>query len=113
MRHGKLLTILALTLLVAGFLNMGCALAQEAGAAAGQKTIDFGMLAVGAAIAIALPGLGAGIGLGMATSSIAAAGAERPEIIFRLFIYVVFIEAIAIYGLIVSIFIMVILPGAF
>ena len=110
MKYGILL--LAFTLLVAGVLNVGSAMAAEA-AEGGQRIIDFGMLALGAGIAIAIAGFGAGIGLGTATAAIAAAGAERPEIIPRLFIYVVFIEAVAIYGLIVSIFIIVMLPGAF
>jgi V/A-type H+-transporting ATPase subunit K len=112
-KHGVFLWALIFALLIAGSLNIGCALAAEAGAAEGQRTIDFGMIAVGAGIAIGFAGLGAGIGLGTATAGIAGAGAEKPEIIFRLFIYVVFIEAVAIYGLIVSIFVMVMLPGAF
>jgi V/A-type H+-transporting ATPase subunit K len=103
---------LIFALLIAVSLNIGCALAAEVGEE-GQRTIDFGMIAVGAGIAIGFAGLGAGIGLGTATAGIAGAGAEKPEIIFRLFIYVVFIEAVAIYGLIVSIFVMVMLPGAF
>ena len=112
MKHRTLLWALVLTMLVAGALNVGCAAAAEEAAAAGQKTIDFGMLAMGAGLAIGIAGFGAGIGLGMGVSSIAAAGAERPEIIGRLFIYVVFIEAIAIYALIVSIFIVIMLPAA-
>mgnify|MGYP002153803404 CR=1 FL=1 len=68
-------------------------------------------LGVGAGLAIGFAGLGAGIGLGIATSGIAAAGAERPEIIMRFFIFIVFIEAIAIYALIVAIFIITMLPG--
>ncbi|KYH38969.1 MAG: hypothetical protein AYL30_002170 [Candidatus Hecatellales archaeon B24] len=113
MKHGTLLWALVFALLVAGVINVGCALAAEAGTAGGQKVIDFGLLALGAGLAIGFAGLGAGLGLGTATAAIAGAGAERPEIITRLFIYVVFIEAVAIYGLIVAIFVMVMLPGAF
>lgn len=112
MRRKVFLWALAFAMLVAGALNVGGAMAAEA-AAGEQRTIDFGILALGAGIAIGFAGLGAGIGLGTATAAIAGAGAERPEIITRLFIYVVFIEAVAIYGLIVSIFVIVMLPGAF
>jgi V/A-type H+-transporting ATPase subunit K len=77
------------------------------------KTMDMGLIAIGASVAIAGPGLGAALGLGYATSSIAAAGAERPEIIGRFFIYIVFIEAVAIYGLLVAIFIILMLPTAY
>jgi len=59
-----------------------------------------------------LAGLGAGIGLGIGVAAIAGAGAEKPEIMSKSFIFVVFIEAIAIYGLIVSFFIILMLPSA-
>ncbi len=39
------------------------------------------------------------------------AAAERPEIIGRFFIYIIFIEALAIYALITSIFIIMMLPA--
>ncbi|MHC1586811.1 MAG: ATP synthase subunit C [Candidatus Hecatellaceae archaeon] len=116
MKHGKLLFALVLAVVLATALSMGCALAAEEEAAAAvtsQKTIDFGMLSLGAGLAIGIAGFGAGIGLGMGVSSIAAAGVERPELIGRFFIYIVFIEAIAIYALIVAIFIIMMLPGAF
>lgn len=76
------------------------------------KSLDLGAAGIGAGIAIGGAGLGAGIGLGIAVSSIVAAGAERPEIIGRFFIFIVFIEAIAIYGLIISIFLITFLPAS-
>ena len=86
--------------------------AEAAEAEAGQATgPQAGLIAIGAGIAIGIAGLGAGLGLGVATSAIAAAGAERPEIIGRFFIYIVFIEAIAIYALIVAIFAITMLPA--
>jgi len=108
-KRAGILWALVFAMLLAGVLNVGCAMAAEA---ADQKIVDLGMIAMAAGIAIGIAGFGAGIGLGMGVSSIAAAGAERPEIIGRLFIYVVFIEAIAIYALIVSIFIVIMLPAA-
>ena len=107
--HNMLALILVLSAALIGASTMGCALAEEVTV---TKTVDFGMLGIGAGIAIGIAGLGAGIGLGMGVSSVAAAGAERPEIIGRFFIYIVFIEAIAIYALIVAIFIVMMLPAA-
>ena len=59
-------------------------------------------LAFSAALAIGLTGLGAS--LGMATTSAAALGAltEQPEIFGKTVLYVVFIEAVAIYGFVIA-----------
>lgn len=56
----------------------------------------------GAALAIGLAGLGAGIGMGTAAAAFAGALVERPELFGRSLIFIVFIEAIAIYGLVIS-----------
>jgi len=109
--HTKIFLLFVLGIALAGAANtLPVAAAEEA---VGTATVasQLGMMAIGAGIAIGLPGLGAGIGLSIATSGIAAAGAERPEIIGKFFIFVVFIEAIAIYGLIISVFIIMMLPG--
>ena len=50
-----------------------------------------------------LVGLGCGLGMSMASSAAIAAITEKPEIFGKTVLYVVFIEAIAIYGLIISI----------
>ncbi len=109
------LKILLLTAIVAVLIGIGVtstfAGAAEVGEKAAVDSQALGMIALSAAIAIAIPGIGAAFGLGMATSAIAAAGAERPEIIGRFFIFIVFIEAIAIYALIVAIFIITMLPA--
>lgn len=100
---------------IAAGIGFSYSLAQEATPKEQAGLIDtsgLGLIAVGAGLGIGVAGLGAGIGLGIATSAIAAAGAERPEIIMRFFIFIVFIEAIAIYALIVAIFVITILPGA-
>jgi V/A-type H+-transporting ATPase subunit K len=62
---------------------------------------ELGLMVIGACVAAALAFLGAGIGLGMAGSAAMGAISEKPEIFSMTFIYIVFIEAIAIYGLVV------------
>jgi V/A-type H+-transporting ATPase subunit K len=57
---------------------------------------------LGAALAIGLAGLGAGIGMGTAAAAFAGALVERPELFGRSLIFIVFIEAIAIYGLVIA-----------
>lgn len=108
------LKILLLTAILAVLVGIGLTSTFAGAAEVGEKTVDsqaLGMIALSAGIAIGIPGIGAALGLGMATSAIAAAGAERPEIIGRFFIFIVFIEAIAIYALIVAIFIITMLPA--
>ena len=63
---------------------------------------DLGGLATGAGLAIGLAGLGAGVGMGTASSAIVGAISEKPELFGRSFIFVILIEAIAIYGLVIS-----------
>ncbi|MFX1251277.1 MAG: ATP synthase subunit C [Promethearchaeota archaeon] len=58
--------------------------------------------AIGAGIAIGLVGFGVGIGMGSATSAAVGAMAERPEIFSRALIFIVLIEAIAIYGFVIA-----------
>lgn len=110
----SLVKIFMLSLLAIGFAgacNVTPACAQDEAATANQEAGLVGIGAgLGAGVAMGLCGVGAAWGLGTATSAIAAAGAEKPELIMRFFIYIVFIEAIAIYGLIVSIFSIMILP---
>jgi F0F1-type ATP synthase membrane subunit c/vacuolar-type H+-ATPase subunit K len=109
------LKILLLTAILAVLIGIGVTSTFAGAAEVGEKaTVDsqaLGLMALGAGIAIGIPGIGAALALGMATSAIAAAGAERPEIIGRFFIFIVFIEAIAIYALIVAIFIITMLPA--
>lgn len=111
-RQKLILTVVVLSFILVGLgLMLDSALAQEAGRLApGTKNLELGSAGIGAGLAIGGAGLGAGIGLGIAVSSIVAAGAERPEIIGRFFIFIVFIEAIAIYGLIISILLITFLP---
>ena len=58
-----------------------------------------GLYLVGAGIAAGLAALGAGLGLGTASAAAIAAIAEKSELFGRTLVYIVLIEAIAIYGL--------------
>jgi V/A-type H+-transporting ATPase subunit K len=58
-----------------------------------------GLYLIGAGIAAGLAALGAGLGLGTASAAAIAAIAEKAELFGRTLVYIVLIEAIAIYGL--------------
>lgn len=62
-------------------------------------TTDKGFFLVGAGIAAGLASCGAGIGLGTASAAAIGAISEKPEMLGRTLLFVVLIEAIAIYGL--------------
>ncbi|MFQ6134387.1 MAG: ATP synthase subunit C [Nitrososphaerales archaeon] len=53
-------------------------------------------------IAAGLVFFGAGIGLGLAGAAAVGAVAEKPEMFSLTFVYIVFVEAIAIYGLVLA-----------
>jgi F0F1-type ATP synthase membrane subunit c/vacuolar-type H+-ATPase subunit K len=67
-------------------------------------------IAIAAALAISIPGIGAS--MGMATTSAAALGAitERPEVFGKTVLYVVFIEAVAIYGFVIAFLLVSLIP---
>ena len=67
-----------------------------------ESLMKIGLSRVGSGLAIGLAGLGAGIGLGTASAAAIGAVAEKPEMFGRTMIYVVFTEAIAIYGLVIA-----------
>ena len=69
--------------------------AQTSDQLASQK----GLFLIGAGIAAGLATFGAGIGLGTASAAAIGAIAEKPEMLGRTLLFVVLIEAIAIYGL--------------
>lgn len=68
--------------------------------------MDKGLIALGAGIAIAFAAAGAAIGIGIASGKALEASARQPEIAGRLqallMTAIVFIEATAIYALVVS-----------
>jgi len=61
-----------------------------------------GLAKLGAGFAIGLAGLGAGIGMGIVSSASLAAMVDKPELFSRAILFIVLIEAIAIYGLVVA-----------
>ena len=61
-----------------------------------------GGIAIGAGMAIGLAGLGAALGMGSAGSAASAAITERPEQFVKTLIFLVLIEAIAIYGFVIA-----------
>ncbi|TDA34610.1 V-type ATP synthase subunit K, partial [Candidatus Nezhaarchaeota archaeon WYZ-LMO7] len=61
-----------------------------------------GLSKLGAGVAIGFAALGAGIGLGTASAAAIGVIAEKPELFGRTIIYIVFVEAVAIYGLVIA-----------
>lgn len=68
--------------------------------------MDHGLIAIGAAIAIALSSVGAALGIGLASGKAFESSARQPEIAGRiqamLMTAIIFMEATAIYALVVS-----------
>ena len=64
--------------------------------------IDILGLALGAGLALGIAGAGAGIGMGTASAAALGAITEKPETFGKSILYVVFIEAIAIYGFVIA-----------
>ena len=62
-----------------------------------------GDFAIGAGLAIGLAGLGAGVGMGTASAAAIGAITEKPEVFGKSMIFIVMMEAIAIYGLVIAI----------
>ena len=69
---------------------------------AGDEQMAIGLSKLGAGVAIGFAACGAGVGLGIASAAAIGAIAEKPELFGRTIIYVVFVEAVAIYGLVVA-----------
>ena len=67
-----------------------------------EQTTSASYALIGAGLAIGLAGLGAGLGMGTASAAAIGAIAEKPEVFSKTLIFIVFIEAIAIYGLVVA-----------
>ncbi len=66
---------------------------------------------IGAAASIGLAGIGAGIAIAAAGSASIGAIAEKPDLFGKTMIYVAFAEAIAIYGLLVSLILLFVVGG--
>ena len=59
-------------------------------------------LALGAGLALGLAGVGASLGMGTASAAALGAITEKPETFGKSILYVVFIEAVAIYGFVIA-----------
>jgi V/A-type H+/Na+-transporting ATPase subunit K len=66
------------------------------------QTAGTGDPTLAAAVVAGLALLGAGIGLGIAGSAAIGAVSEKPEMFSLSFVYIVFVEAIAVYGLVLA-----------
>ena len=102
MRLGRQMT-LAILLMAVGVITISSLVAVVFSASPSQTTSSgagsSGLLIIGAGIAAGLASCGAGIGLGTASAAAIGAIAEKPEMLGRTLLFVVLIEAIAIYGL--------------
>ena len=61
------------------------------------------LIGLGVGLTMGLIGLGCGYGMSLASSAAIAAITEKPELFGKTALYIVFIEAIAKYGVIISI----------
>ncbi len=95
-----LLAILAMAVGVAVLSFMAAvAYSQQASPRQAPAISEKGLYLIGAGIAAGLAAFGASLGLGTASAAAVAAIAEKPELFGRTLVYIVLIEAIAIYGL--------------
>ena len=100
MKRQMLLSLLLMTIGVITISSMVVVgFSQNPNQAAQTGASDKGLFLVGAGIAAGLASCGAGIGLGTASAAAIGAIAEKPEMLGRTLLFVVLIEAIAIYGL--------------
>ena len=93
--HRLAIALLAIVITLSATLVMVSAQATE-------DPMYKGLIAVGVGLAIGLAGLGAGLGMGSAGAAAVGAISERPEVFGKAMIFIVFIEAIAIYGLLIG-----------
>ncbi len=100
MSRRMLYVVLAMTTASAAIsLMVAVSYSQQTSPQQIEAISDKGLFLVGAGIAAGLAALGAGVGLGTASAAAIGAIAEKPELLGRTLLYIVLIEAIAIYGL--------------
>ncbi len=68
--------------------------------------VEIELTQIAAALAMGLSAVGAGYGIGVAGAAAVGATAEKPEIFGKVMIFVALAEAIAIYGLVISLMIL-------
>ena len=92
------------TLIVGAYAVSALSVAPDLGFVLLQTDSVLGIVGLALAAAITMGAAGVGAALGMASTSAAALGAitERPELFGKTVLYVVFIEAVAIYGFVIA-----------
>ena len=70
-----------------------------------QDPVPADLTPIGAALAVGIAGAAASIAMGMAGSAAIGAIVEKPDLFGKAFLFIVLIEAVAIYGLLVAILI--------
>ncbi|MEM0043865.1 MAG: V-type ATP synthase subunit K [Sulfolobales archaeon] len=94
------LIIVFIGIIISLLMSSGGGVAFQAAAPSGiDKLGKF----IGAGLAIGLAAIGAGLAIGIAGASGLSAMAEKPELFGRVFLIIVLAEGLGIYGLIVSI----------
>lgn len=68
----------------------------------GDNSLAILGLAIGAGLVLGLAGIGASLGMGTASAAALGAITEKPEVFGKSILYVVFIEAVAIYGFVIA-----------
>lgn len=68
----------------------------------GDNSLAILGLAIGAGLVLGLAGIGASLGMGTASAAALGAITEKPETFGKSILYVVFIEAVAIYGFVIA-----------
>ena len=106
MKNGKYLLTIFLAIILVTVVTTNANAAEENGVVdtsiAVAEANSAGLAKLGAGFAIGLAGLGAGIGMGIVSSASLAAMVDKPELFSRAILFIVLIEAIAIYGLVVA-----------
>tara|TARA_B100001750_G_C15353712_1_gene518568 strand:- start:387 stop:725 length:339 start_codon:yes stop_codon:yes gene_type:complete len=106
MKNGKYLLTIFLAIILVTVVTTNANAAEENGVVdtsiAVAEANAAGLAKLGAGFAIGLAGLGAGIGMGIVSSASLAAMVDKPELFSRAILFIVLIEAIAIYGLVVA-----------
>jgi V/A-type H+-transporting ATPase subunit K len=97
--HRMLFAVLAMMIGVTAISLMAAIAYSQQVPQQAQGVPEKGLYLLGAGIAAGLAALGAGVGLGTASAAAIGAIAEKPELLGRTLLYIVLIEAIAIYGL--------------
>ncbi|MGC8566229.1 MAG: hypothetical protein ACP5M8_01025 [Caldisphaera sp.] len=113
-KNPKYRSIMILVALVSLFaaLGTGIAIGHAASSSSAATTSPYDVFgkAVGSGLAVGLAGIGGGYAVGVAGAAAISAVAENRELFGTAFIFVVLGEGIAIYGLLIAIIVLFVLP---